>query len=93
MRFAFTRAAFLGPVFALASLAQQELSVAKVVDFVTSSVTQKMADKDVADVLSKSRMSEKLDSRAWSRTCSQKGVPGRKTTAALLHLVEGLGAV
>jgi hypothetical protein len=86
MRFAFTRAAFLGPVFALASLAQQQLSVTQVVDFVTSSVAQKMADKDVADVLTKSRMSEKLDTRV-AQDLQSKGA-GPKTVAALLHLAE-----
>jgi hypothetical protein len=86
MRFAFIQAAFLVPVFVVASLAQQQLSVAKVVDFVTSSVAQKMADKDVAEVLSKSRMSEKLDTRIVQELQS-KGA-GPKTTAALLHLAE-----
>lgn len=86
MRFAFTRAAFLGSVFALASLAQQQLSVSQIVDFVSSSVTQKMADKDVADVLSKSRMSERLDTRIV-QDLQSKGA-GPKTTAALLHLAE-----
>ena len=86
MRFAFTRAAILGFVFALASLAQQQLSVTQVVDFVTSSVAQKMADKDVADVLTKSRMNEKLDTRIV-QDLQSKGA-GPKTTAALLHLAE-----
>ena len=91
MRFVFTRAAFLGLVFALVSLAQQQLSVDQVVDFVTSSVTQKMADKDVADVLSKSRMKEKLDTRLV-QDLQSKGA-GPKTVAALLHLAEASATV
>jgi hypothetical protein len=86
MRFAITRAAFLGSVFALASLAQQQLSVTQVVDFVTSSVAQKMLDRDVADVLSKSRLTEKLDTRLV-QDLQSKGA-GPKTVAALLHLAE-----
>ena len=86
MRFAITRAAFLGPVFALASLAQQQLSVNQAVDFVTSSVAQKLADRDVADVLAKSRLTEKLDTRIV-QDLQSKGA-GPKTVAALLHLAE-----
>lgn len=86
MRFAFTRAAILGCIFALASFAQQQLSVNQVMDFVTSSVAQKLADKDVAEVLSKSRMTQKLDTRIV-QDLQSKGA-GPKTVAALLHLAE-----
>jgi hypothetical protein len=86
MRFAFTRAAIVGCIFALASFAQQQLSVNQVMDFVTSSVAQKLADKDVAEVLSKSRMTQKLDTRIV-QDLQSKGA-GPKTVAALLHLAE-----
>ena len=86
MRFAFTRAAILGCVFALASLAQQQLSVNQVIEFITSSVSGKMPDKDVAEILLKSRMTEKLDSRTVE-DLQGKGA-GPKTVAALMHLSE-----
>jgi hypothetical protein len=86
MRFAFTRAAILGCVFALASLAQQQLSVNQVVEFITSSISGKMPDKDVAEILLKARMTEKLDSRTVE-DLQGKGA-GPKTVAALMHLSE-----
>lgn len=86
MRFAFTRAAVLGCIFALASLAQQQLSVSQVIEFVTSSVSGKMPDKDVAEILLKSRMAEKLDARTVE-DLQGKGA-GPKTVAALMHLSE-----
>jgi hypothetical protein len=86
MRFAFTRAAILGCLCALASLAQQQLSVNQVVEFITSSVAQKMPDKDVAEFLSKSRLTQKLDPRVVE-DLQGKGA-GPKTVAALMHLSE-----
>src|SRR5580704_17818986 len=86
MRFAFTRVAILGCVFALASLAQQQLSVNQVVEFITSSVSGKMPDKDVTEILLKARMTEKLDSRTVEEL-QGKGA-GQKTVAALMHLSE-----
>jgi hypothetical protein len=86
MRFAFTRAAVLGCVFALATLAQQQLTVNQLVDFVTSSVSQRMADKDIAGFLGTVKLSEKLDSRVVE-DLQGKGA-GQKTVAALLRLSE-----
>ncbi len=86
MRFAFSRAAILGCVFTLAGLAQQQLSVSQVTEFITSSVSGKMADKEVAEILLKSRMTEKLDTRTVEEL-QGKGA-GPKTVAALLHLSE-----
>jgi hypothetical protein len=86
MRFAFTRAAILGCVFALASLAQQQLTVKQLTEFITSSVAQKMPDKDVANFLASVKMSEKLDARVVE-DLQGKGA-GQKTVAALLRLSE-----
>ncbi len=86
MRFAFIRAAMLGCLFTLASLAQQQLTVNQLVEFVTSSVPQKMADKDVAGFLAGAKMSEKLDPRVVE-DLHGKGA-GPKTLAALLRLSE-----
>src|ERR1700679_4156673 len=86
MRFAFTRAAILACVCAVASLAQQQLSVNQLVEFISSSITQKMPDKDVAEFLAKSRLSEKLDPRVVE-DLQGKGA-GPKTAAALMRLSE-----
>jgi hypothetical protein len=86
MRFAFIRAAVLGCVCALASLAQQQLSVDKLLEFITSSISQKMPDKDVAAFLASVKMTEKLTPRTIEDLQS-KGA-GPKTVAALSRLAE-----
>ena len=86
MRFAFVRAAILGCVLAFAGLAQQQLTVNQLVEFITSSIAQKMPDKDVAGFLVSARMSEKLDGRVVEEL-QGKGA-GPKTVAALLRLSE-----
>jgi len=86
MRFAFVRATILACVFAFVCLAQQQLTVNQLVEFITSSITQKMPDKDVAGFLATARMSEKLDGRVVEEL-QGKGA-GPKTVAALLRLSE-----
>ena len=86
MRFALLRASILGCVFSLAGLAQQQLTVNQVIEFITSSVTQKTPDKDVAGYLAGAKMAEKLDPRVVE-DLQGKGA-GPKTVAALLHLSE-----
>jgi len=85
MRFAFSRAAVLVCVCALAGLAQQ-LTVEKVVEFVTSSVTQKLQDKDVAAYLTNVKLTQRLAPRTIEELQS-KGA-GPKTVAALNRLAE-----
>lgn len=86
MRFAFVRAAILVCALAFAGLAQQQLTVNQLVEFITSSIAQKMPDKDVAGFLVSARMSEKLDGRVVEEL-QGKGA-GPKTVAALLRLSE-----
>jgi hypothetical protein len=86
MRFAWIRAAVLGWVCALASLAQQQLTVDKLQEFITSSISQKMPDKDVAAFLAGVKLTEKLTPRTVEDLQS-KGA-GPKTVAALTHLAE-----
>src|SRR5579864_1933631 len=62
MRFAFIRAAVLACVCAMAGLAQQ-LTVDKVVEFVTSSITQKLQDKQVASYLTNVKLTQRLAPR------------------------------
>src|ERR1700735_2241628 len=86
MRFASIRAAVVGCVCALASLAQQQLTVDKLLEFITSSISQKMPDKDVAAFLAGVKMAEKLSPRTVEDLQS-KGA-GPKTVAALSHPAE-----
>lgn len=86
MWFASIRAVILAGIFVLAGLAQQQLTVDQVVQFITSSITQKMSDKDVANYLATARMSQKLDGRVVE-DLQGKGA-GPKTVAALLRLSE-----
>jgi hypothetical protein len=86
MRFASIRAAILACVCALASLAQQQLTVDKLLEFVTSAISQKTPDKDVAGYLATVKLSEKLDIRKVEDL--QGRGAGPKTVAALSHLAE-----
>lgn len=86
MRFAYIRAVLIGCVFALAGLAQQQLTVNQLTEFITSSIGQKMADKDIAGFLATAKMTEKLDARVVEEL-QGKGA-GPKTVAALLKLSE-----
>jgi len=86
MRFRVARSAALLCLCALTAFSQQQLTVAKLVEFVKSSIAQKMPDKDVAGFLAGVKMSEKLDPRTIE-TLQGLGA-GAKTTAALSHLAE-----
>jgi hypothetical protein len=80
------RAAVLGFVFALASLAQQQLTVDKLTEFITSSISQKVLDKDVAAFLASVKLTERLSPRAVEDLQS-KGA-GPRTVAALTRIAE-----
>jgi hypothetical protein len=86
MWFAFTRAAVLGCLCALAGFAQQQLTIDKLMEFISSSISQKLPDKDIADVLAKMKLTEKLDLRTVEEL-QGKGA-GPKTVAALSRLAE-----
>jgi len=70
---------------ALTLTAQQTLSVAKLQEFIKSSIQQKLADKDVALYLSKMKMSEKLSPNVVEDL--QSAGAGPKTVAVLATLV------
>jgi hypothetical protein len=86
MKIAGVRALLLGCVCTLAALCQQMLTVDKLVQFVTSSLSQKLPDKDVAGYLTSVKMSERLNPRTIEEL-QGKGA-GPKTVAALNHLAE-----
>jgi len=63
MRFRVIGACLLGCLFALASYAQQPLTVDKLVEFVNSALAQKQPDKDIASVLATMKLTQHLDAR------------------------------
>ena len=84
MRFGFVRILAVGCVCALTSLAQQQLSVSKLVEFIHSSITLKTPDKEVAGFLASVKLTEKLDTRTVENLQGQGAGP--KTVAALREL-------
>jgi hypothetical protein len=84
MRFAILRMTVLACLCALASLAQQQITVEKLLEFVNSSIATKVQDKDVAAYLATVKLSEKLDPRTVE-DLRGKGA-GPKTVAALTSL-------
>ena len=76
----------LGCICALTSLAQQQLSVDKLVEFINSAIKLKQSDKDVAETLTGIRLTQKLDARVVEDL--QGHGAGPRTVAALNKLVE-----
>src|SRR5271166_199303 len=86
MRFAFIRAVVFGCACGLYILAQQQLSVDKLVEFINSAIKLKQPDKDVAATLAGIRLSQKLDPRVIEDL--QGHGAGPRTVAALNKLAE-----
>jgi hypothetical protein len=86
MRFTFLRTTALACAFALASFAQGSMTVAQIIEFVKSSVQQKLLDKDVAAYLAKCTMSQKLEDQTIEDL--QTAGAGPRTVAALTHLAD-----
>lgn len=84
MRSGILRMAILTCVSALVVFAQQQITVEKLLEFVNSSITTKVQDKDVAAYLAGVKLSEKLDPRTVEELRS-KGA-GPKTVMALNNL-------
>ena len=81
MRF---RLALAVSLLCLGALAQQTLSVDKLVEFLESSIKMKMPDKQVADYVRKMRLSQKLEDRVIEQL--QGDGLGPKTVAALRQM-------
>jgi hypothetical protein len=86
MRSRIIRAAALGCACAVIALAQQQLTVDKLLEFIRSSIQQKMQDKEVAGYLAGVKLTEKLDPRTVETLQGQGAGP--KTVAALNRLAE-----
>lgn len=69
----------------LSAEAQQTLTVARLIEFVKSSIQQKNSDKDVANFLSKVKLSERLTPQVVEDL--QSDGAGPKTLAALIQMV------
>jgi hypothetical protein len=76
----------LGCVLALASFAQETLTVAQLIEFVKSSIAKKLPDRDVAAELAKCRMSQKLEDQTIEDL--QTAGAGPRTVAALTKLAD-----
>ena len=86
MRFGLLRVAAVACVCGAIALAQQAVTVQQLRDFITSSISQKQPDKDVAAVLASMKMSERL-TPGMVEDLQGKGA-GPKTVAALNRLAE-----
>jgi len=64
--------------------AQRTMTVAQLEGFIRSSVEQKLDDKEIAEVLKRTRLSERLDQKALSQLMSLGAGP--RTSAALREL-------
>ncbi len=76
--------AFLLLIFAAAAFAQRQMSIAQLTGFIKSSVEQKLADKEIAEVLKKTTLTEKLDPSTVGQLMSLGAGP--RTSAALREL-------
>jgi hypothetical protein len=86
MRFRLASVTVLTCICALAAFAQQQLTVDKLIEFVKSSIAQKMSDKEVAGFLASVKLTERLTPRMVEDLQGQGAGP--KTTEALAHLAE-----
>ena len=71
---------------AVTILAQQAISVEKLVEFIKSSITEKLPDKDVALQLASFRLTSKLEDKVIEDL--QREGAGPRTVAALTHLAD-----
>jgi len=86
MRFSPSRAAFVVCSLALPVFAAQQLTVARLVEFVRTSITQKLPDKEVAGYLANIALTQKLDDSVIEELQTQGAGP--RTVAALTRLAD-----
>jgi len=86
MRFPYLRSVALGCVLATAVLAQDTLSVPKLIEFIQSAVKEKTPDKDVAVYLATVKLSQKLEDQTIENL--QTAGAGPRTVAALTKLAD-----
>jgi len=86
MQSVFFRTAVLAGVLAVASYAQQPLASARLVEFIKSSIDQKLPDKDVAAYLVSVKMTDKLEDKVVEDL--RRMGAGPKTVAALTKLAD-----
>lgn len=76
-------------MFAAALYAQRQMTVAQLTGFIKSSVEQKLPDKEVAEVLKKTELTERLDQNTLGQLMNLGAGP--RTSAALRELSETSG--
>jgi hypothetical protein len=82
----FLRTTAVSCVCALTLLAQVAVTVPKLIEFVKSSISQKLPDKDVAAEVAKLRLTQKLEDQTIEDL--QTAGAGPRTVAALTHLAD-----
>jgi YD repeat-containing protein len=91
MRRALLVVLWLTPAFSQRSFSQQSLPVDKLVEFIQSSIAQKLSDKEVASYLATVRLSSRLEERTIEDLQGQGAGP--KTVAALTRLADQSAAM
>ena len=86
MRVSFLRTAVVWCVCTPTALAQVPVTVPKLIEFVKSSVSQKLPDKEVAAELAKLKLTQKLEDQTIEDL--QTAGAGPRTVAALTHLAD-----
>jgi len=86
MRLSFLRTAALSCVCTLTAFAQESVTVPKLIEFVKSSISQKLSDKEVAAELAKLKLTQKLEDQTIEEL--QTAGAGPRTVAALTHLAD-----
>ena len=86
MRFVFLKTAVVGCALALSCFAQESVTVPQLIDFIKSSIKQKLLDKDVAAEVAKLHLTQKLEDQAIEDL--QTAGAGIRTVAALTHLAD-----
>lgn len=86
MRFAFLKAMAVGCALSLSCVAQESVTVPQLIEFIKSSIKQKLPDKDVAAEAAKLHLTQKLEDQTIEDL--QTAGAGPRTVAALTHLAD-----
>jgi hypothetical protein len=86
MRFRLLKTVAVGCVLTLTCFAQVSITVPKLIEFVKSSITQKLQDRDVALEVAKLRLTQKLEDQTIEDL--QTAGAGPRTVAALTRLAD-----
>ncbi len=86
MRFAFLKTVAVGCALTLSCLAQESVTVSQLIEFIKSSIKQKLPDKEVAAEVAKLHLTQKLEDQTIEDL--QTAGAGPRTVAALTHMAD-----